>query len=452
MTFWDTALRDGDGPAFRRLADAIHAAIADGQLARGERLPAQRDLAYRLGVSIGTVTRAYELAARRGDVTATIGKGTYVGASAPAKAEGPVNLRINLPADIGQGVDIAAALAKRPAAEFMGYIPFGGSDAVRRAGTDYLALGGMSADPGDLIVTAGGQHALLTALLASTEAGDLVLCEPFTFGGFLDAARLMNRRVLAVPADRDGILPDAFEKLCADQKPAACFLSPTAQNPTGATLATARRKAIAASLTRHKVMLIEDALYDPLEAAPPPPLTSFAPEQGFYVASLSKTVAPGFRVGFLVCPANARKTGLRDRANDIQHLLGMGPPWAMAEIAGELIANGAAKRLVSAQADEIAARRTLARAHFGEDQVPSHSNAPHLWLALPPPWTADGFALAAEEAGIIVSPSGHFAVGEATAHIRLSLGAAPDRAVLDTCLEKIATLMESRPAGRRRSI
>jgi len=447
MTFWTKALDAKTGPAYQRLADGLHEAITRGELIIGDQLPPQRELAYELGVSTGTITRAYDLATRRGDVTAVTGKGSFVASPASRTKDGPVNLRVNLPADVGQGVDLAAALARRTAADFLSYIPFGGAESDRAAGASYMRLGGVTVTPDDLIVTAGGQHALTTALMVATKPGDLILCEPATFAGFLDFARLTDRRVLAVPADKDGIKPAAFETLCAKHKPAAAFLTPTAQNPTGTTLSLQRRKAIAKSAIKHGLTLIEDGLYDPLVPLVPPSLQSLAPEQTFYVASLSKTVAPGLRVGYLICP-----DAYREAANDMQHLLGMGPPKAMADIATALIESGSAEKMTRAQATEIAARQKLARKTLRRWVVQEDAYAPHLWLPLPEQWTSDTFTAAAEADAVLVSPAGHFAVESPTNHVRLALGAAPDRAMLEESLQKLSALLEKNPARASRSV
>jgi len=447
MTIWTSTIKEGSGPAYKRIADALHEAITSGTLAPGDRLPAHRDLSYQLDVSIGTITRAYNLAARRGDVTAVVGRGTYVKSTNDQASGAPLNLRINLPANVGQGVDIATALAQSSAASFLSYIPFGGAEQDKAAGRAYLTLGGLKDLASELIVTAGGQHALTTALMAATKPGDLILCEPFTFGGFLDLARLSDRRVMAVPADAQGIRAEAFEKLCKQHRPAAAFLMPTAQNPTGTTLPLKRRKSIAKSAIRHGVLLIEDGLYDPFVSDAPPPLVTFAPDQTFYIASLSKTLAPGLRVGYLACPP-----ALRETANDLQHLLGMGPPMAMANIATQLIENGAVARLVKRQVEEIARRHTLARKIFDPARIPQQSAAPHLWLALPDTWTADAFAMAAETAGVVISPASDFSAGPASNHIRLALGAAPDSNTLEKSLTLLANLMDKGPARASRSV
>lgn len=444
MTLWNDALKNGSGPAYQRLADAINQAATDGTLLPGTRLPPQRELSFQLGVSLGTVTRAYDLATRRGHVQAVVGKGTFV---SEASDEGPINLRINLPADVGQGVELAEALARRTADEFLSYIPFGGSQADQAAGRSYLKLGGADNLHGDLIVTAGGQHALTTALMAATKPGDLILCEPFSFGGFLDLAKATDRRVMSFPADNKGIKPAAFEQLCAKHQPVAAFLMPTAQNPTGTTLPLSRRKAIARSAATHNVTLIEDGLYDPFADTPLVPLVTLAPEHTFYIGSLSKTLVPGLRVGYLACPPK-----MRGAANDLQHLLGMGPPQAMANIATELMESGATTRLVEKQRKEIRWRHALANEVL--DQHPSKEivAALHYWLPLSKPWTPEAFVAAAEAEGVLISPSSHFAVQVPSAHVRLALGAAPNRAILEEKLKTLAGLLRQPPSRTGRSV
>jgi len=444
MTYWNDSLKNGSGPAYHRLADAINQAATDGTLLPGTRLPPQRELSFQLGVSIGTVTRAYDLATRRGDVRAIVGKGTFV---AKPSDKGPTNLRINLPADVGQGVELAEALSRRAADEFLSYIPFGGSQADQEAGQCYLKLGGADNLPGDLIVTAGGQHAFTTASMVATKPGDLILCEPFSFGGFLDFAKATDRRVMAIPADNKGIKPAAFEQLCAKHRPAAAFLMPTAQNPTGTTLPPNRRKAIAKSAITHNVMLIEDGLYDPFAETPLAPLITLAPEHTFYIGSLSKTLVPGLRVGYLSCPPK-----MRDAANDLQHLLGMGPPQAMANIATELMESGAIARLVGKQRKEISWRHTLANEVLGQHPAKGIVAAPHYWLPLPKFWTPEAFVAAAETEGVLISPASHFAVQTPSAHVRLALGAAPNRAILEEKLKALAGLLAHPPSRTGRSV
>ena len=92
MTIWAPDLAARPGPRYRALVDALSEEVAEGLLPEGTRLPPQRDLAYRLGVTLGTVSRAYALAAARGLVTGEVGRGTFVRRrAAPTGRSNPVS-------------------------------------------------------------------------------------------------------------------------------------------------------------------------------------------------------------------------------------------------------------------------------------------------------------------------------------------------------------------------
>lgn len=96
---WTPVIPDGAAPLYERLLSVLRADIATGALATGARLPPQRDLAYRLGVGLGTVTRAYVEAEKAGLVSAHVGRGSFVNAPAAYRAaerEGPINMAQNI--------------------------------------------------------------------------------------------------------------------------------------------------------------------------------------------------------------------------------------------------------------------------------------------------------------------------------------------------------------------
>src|SRR5476651_2065184 len=88
MTLWLPDLSNHRGPRYRAIADALAADIASGRLATGQQLPTHRELAYRLSVTVGTVSRAYGEAVRRGLIGGEIGRGTFVRARVEAAAPG----------------------------------------------------------------------------------------------------------------------------------------------------------------------------------------------------------------------------------------------------------------------------------------------------------------------------------------------------------------------------
>ncbi len=124
----------------------------------------------------------------------------------------------------------------------------------------------------------------------------------------------------------------------------------------------------------------------------------------------------------------------------------------MAEIATALIESGGAEKTTRAQAIEINARQNLARKTLSRWITQEDAYAPHLWLPLPAHWTSDAFTAAAEAEGVLVSPASHFATEAPSNHVRLALGAAPDRVTLKESLRKLAMLLEKNPARASRSV
>src|SRR6266478_5622866 len=93
MTIWIPDLSTSTGPRYKAIAEALAADIRDGKLKAGDRLPTHRDLAYRLGVTVGTVTRAYAEAQRRGLLEGHVGRGSFLaGLAGQGSSLGPSGL------------------------------------------------------------------------------------------------------------------------------------------------------------------------------------------------------------------------------------------------------------------------------------------------------------------------------------------------------------------------
>ena len=174
---WTPTIPEGEAPLYERLVTVLRADIASGELAAGVRLPPQRDLAYRLGVGLGTVTRAYVEAEKAGLVSAHVGRGSFVNAPAehrPYEREGPINLAQNIAPAASAASRIAEALArlrKRPdLLEHLAYAPVAGHDTQRRAGAAWMARTSSfeSVDWRRLICTAGAQQGLSLAVSTTT--------------------------------------------------------------------------------------------------------------------------------------------------------------------------------------------------------------------------------------------------------------------------------------------
>jgi DNA-binding transcriptional MocR family regulator len=448
MTMWVPALDRGAGPVYQAIADALAADISEGRLSLGQRLPTHRDLARRLGVTIGTVTRAYAEAERRGLVAATVGRGTFVKSPAPAAraaepaGDGIVDLRSNYPALAASAVALSEsliALGHDPGAtELLRYHDHAGLMRHRAAGARLISDSGLPVTAERVLVTAGGQHASLVALLTLARAGDIVLTEQLTYHNFKALAQRLGLRLHSVALDEQGLVPEAFEEACRRLSPRALYCTPTLQNPTASVMSAERRAEIARIACAQGVAIIEDDIFGFL-APEQRPLAAFAEGPACYLSSVSKSLAPGLRLGFLAVPEGQSARF----AEAIRITSWMAPPLA-GEIVCRWIEDGTAGRLISAQRDEAGARTEIARARLGALMPPAHPTSSHLWLKLPPPLRADRFQQEALSAGVAVTTAEPFAVdGPAPEAIRVCLGAAPTRALLEKALGTLATLLRS---------
>jgi DNA-binding transcriptional MocR family regulator len=261
---WIPDLPDGPGRLHERLTAALADAILTGTLAAGTALPAHRTMAAGLGVSVGTVTRDYDLLQRRGLARSERGRGMFVANTAPARP-GRMDLSLNLPPSILTTSMLSNLMARVAgtveADQFNSYAPPAGLPGHRAMLAREIAKGrDLDIDPANVIVTNGAQHGIFVAL-AVAGTGPVAI-EDLSYPGALRAARTMGRRLVPVAMDAAGLRPDALRRvLAAPKAPRTLYLMPSLQNPTGATMDTPRREEIVAIAREHDVTLIEDDVY-----------------------------------------------------------------------------------------------------------------------------------------------------------------------------------------------
>jgi len=451
MTSWRPDLARRRGPRYRAIAEALAEDIGRGVLSAGTRLPTHRDLAWRLKVTVGTVSRAYAEAERRGLIAGEVGRGTFV--RAPASAAPPrydveprgndyVDLNIHRPRVPEEATLLADALKElarsAEAASLMEYQPHAGMAAEREAGAAWIARSsGLAASAAQTVLACGGQHAMAVVLAAATRPGDSVAVEALTYPGICAAAALLHVNIVPLALDEQGAVPESFAALCRAGRVRAAYLLPTLQNPTASTMPVERRQAIAELAQRHGVLLIEDDAYGFLRERPLPPLAAFAPDHAFYFTSTSKSLIPGLRVGYVHCPL-----ALVDRVVAAVRATTYTAPPLMARIASRWITDGTADTLVAAKRAETARRRQLARRLLDGLDYRGSPESAHLWLSLPEPWQADDFAAAAHRRGVGVAPASAFAATRQVANaLRLCIGTPPTLADLERGLHRLRDLL-----------
>lgn len=445
---WLPDIAAAAGPKYKAVTAAIAASVARGELGHGDRLPPQRDLAARLGIDLTTVTKAYDLARRRGLIVARGRAGSFISDNArtgEAAAAAQSDIAMNSPPLAAEGgladamTTALATLARPDSLARLHYQRPGGAAADRETGAELLARTGQSSKVEQIIVTAGGQNALHAIASTILKRGDRVACARFVYPGFAAIARRMG----VAPVPLADMTADALEKAHDAEPLRALYVVPTNDNPTTATIAVKERQAIAAWAEAAGVQIIEDDAYGLLPDAPIPAIASFAPDISWHIASMAKIVAPALRVGFVRTPGVAEAMQLAS----LQHESAvMAPPLNVAMVSLWL-ADGSFDRLVGAVRKEAAWRQKLARSVLGEARYAAHPQGYHLWLPLPEDSQPDRLAAALALDGLSAVASDRFAAtADAPKAMRVSLGGTIDRRTLSRALHRLAAQLWS-PAG-----
>jgi DNA-binding transcriptional MocR family regulator len=447
LPIWLPRLAVHGGPRFLQIADALQAAVVGGSLKPGDRLPPQRLLAAQLDVDLTTITRAYDEARRRNLLEGRGARGTYV--AAPKVELSPIlDLSMNTPPP-PQGVDfddmlkqgLSQVLMRADSELLMTYHLGGGSDSDRKAGAKWLEPMFGHLDSRQVVVCPGAQAAIAALILALTKPGDVILAEPSSYPGLRAAATQFGRQIIAVEADNHGMVPEMLEQACRQHKPALVYLNPTLQNPTAITIPERRRKELASIAKRFNVRLVEDDPYWLLADTPPPPIATFAPEQVYYISTLSKCLTPGLRVAFVLI----RDPHERERFLVALRSFALMAAPLTAALATQWILDGSAGRLMEGVRNEARLRHRMALDILA-GRYSGAGDGLHVWIELPAYWNSSQLARAADGEGIAVTPAEAFATGNVSVNaIRISLGSIKDRGRLQAGLQRLSHLLARRP-------
>lgn len=450
----------------------------------GGKLPSSRALVERYRVSPVTVTRALARLAAEGLVVTRPGAGAFRAETPAPAATGDTSWQeLALSADaatelVPRAVDASGVLVTL-AAPPPGVVEFNGgylhpslqperalSAALARAGrrpgawgrppTDGLTelrewfareIGG-GVTGAEVLITAGGQSALSTALRALAAPGTPVLVESPTYPGMLAVARAAGLRPVPVPTDADGIRPDLLEAAFRATGARVLVCQPLFQNPTGALLPPDRRREVVRIARAAGAFVVEDDFARRLaheDAGPlPAPLAADDPDGVVvHVCSLTKITSASLRVGAL-----AARGPVLERLRAIQVVDSFFVPRPLQEAALELVGAPAWSRHLRTVSQELRARRdTLAAAvalRLPELALPHlPAGGHHLWLRLPDTLPEPALLAAALRAGVAAAPGRPYFCAEPPAgHIRLSFAGVAGPTEIAEGVRRLRTAMD----------
>jgi DNA-binding transcriptional MocR family regulator len=323
---------------YQEFADELAQRIQAGHFKPGDRLPSVRDVKRQRGVSSSTVFSAYYLLEAQGYVEARNRSGYYVSGKVPVLAED--ELRPSVPQTHAMPVDISSLVFEVLAqAQQREMVPMGsafpspelfpldqlaasmgralrrmdpwqtvedlspGNPALRRQIAMRYRMLGMDVSPSELVVTSGAMEGLNLALDVTTQPGDVVAIETPAFYSALQALERRGLRAVEVQTHpRTGVEMESLRRVLDGHDVRACWFMPTFQNPMGCTMPDYAKAALVELLTARQIPLIEDDVYGELHHGPrrPPPAKAWDRDGWvLHCSSFSKTLAPGYRIGWV---------------------------------------------------------------------------------------------------------------------------------------------------------
>lgn len=326
-------------PLFAQIAEALAADVRRGVLRPGDAIPGSRTLAEALGVHRNTVLAALRELEKQGWIRSERARGTFVSealpelrARAPEATRGDAFFDVSrvfpdvatpVPPDalplLGGVPDVrlvpteALARAYRRALRaprLLGYGDPAGALALRRALATMLAhTRGLAVEPDDVVVTRGSQMAIDLVARALLRPGDVVAVEALGYRPAWEALRASGATLVPVRVDRHGLDVARLAELAETTPLRAVYVTPHHQYPTTAVLGAPRRLALLELARRRRIAILEDDYDHELhyEGRPILPLASRAPRSVIYVGTLSKVLAPGLRLGWVIAPPPLRE-------------------------------------------------------------------------------------------------------------------------------------------------
>ena len=400
-------------PLHLQLAEQFRAAVLDGRLQAGHRLPSTRDLARDLSVSRSVTQAAYDQLHAEGWIEGRIGAGTFVTDVVPlqpaVRRHTPhlanpdaerLTLRPGIPY-IAPAPDPGWRRAWREVSTQSpprGYDDAAGLPALRAALADHVGrVRGIACGPENVLVTNGTVHGLRLLLTVTRQPGDRIAIEDPGYLNAVVAARDHRLEIVDVPVDEDGLQVDALT-----DDATAVYVTPSHQYPLGGRLPVARRNELIRWARRTGAQLIEDD-YDSefrYDVAPLPALAQLDLERVVHLGTLSKTLSPALRLGWLVASEETVDRLATFRANS-----GDWPGWPMQAALLAMLRDGYLDQAVRRGRRLYADRRThtvAALSPYG--QVIGQDAGLHVTLLLPDDADDLRIAAAARQAGVVVAP------------------------------------------------
>lgn len=427
---WKPVLdRNTKQPIYIYLANALEADILNGNLTPGTKLPPQRELADYLDINLSTVTRAFKLCEQRGLICSVVGNGTYISSDAASNSMLMLNNpNINI---IEMGAILPNAEINKQVSSYLeemstepdfykllqyGTIEY--DELQIQAAQKWLSFFSLTSSKEHILFSMGSQNAIFASLASLFSSGDRIATMPTTYPGLKVAAKILGIHLIPLHLEHGRITENVLQYACSNQNVKGFYFIPDFHNPTSELLSVSTRKLIAQFCEREQKPCIEDAIYSLFIPNPLPSICSFAPTQGIFISSTSKTLAPGLRLAVIHCPA-AIHSVIKETLYGMQ----IAPPALLTQLFTRMILSGRFDEIRKLRIKDVEERNRIFDEIIQDCENTGNIHSPIRWIQLPQHISPAHFEMLALSYNLQIYGAERFTVGsEAVPNaIRVSL-------------------------------
>lgn len=447
---WKPSIDRNKKTLYLQLAEKLEEDIVNGLLLPGTKLPPQRELADYLDINVSTVSKAFRVCELKGLLSSTIGRGTFVSYDALTNnrllSEGNTEQLIEMGATIPETSSnelllelLMTMLNEHDADKWFSYNRPADTIWQKDAAMRFLDRCGVAAYEDNILFSNGGQNALTAILAGLFHYGDRIGVDAHTYSGIKTSAAMLGIQLIPIKQQEDEMDMDSLISACKNDGIKGIYVIPAHHNPTTKTMSLQKRKNIAETAKEYDLIVIEDGTYH-LMAEAIAPITSFVPERSIYIASLSKSIAPGLRLAYITSSALYRPT-----ISDALYTLNVSVSPLMAELSSRVIVSGLLDKVIQKHRANTKERNLIVNGYLNKYDCKGDLYCIFRWLKLPDNISGLEFERNAHSKGVQVYAADRFAVGTTTPEhaIRLAICAPKTKTELEKGLVILKSLLES---------
>ncbi|ANY76250.1 GntR family transcriptional regulator [Paenibacillus ihbetae] len=417
---WKPSIDKTQKPIYKALARQLYQDILNGVLLPGTRLPSQRELADYLDLNLSTISKAFKMCELKGLLSAAVGSGTFVSYDAlsnaylleEAKPKHLIEMGATLPDNASYEpllLQLKSMLQETDYAKWFGYGRAGESLWQKDAAIKLIRRSGFETTVDRILLANGGQNVIAATLASLCKPGDRIGADTHTYPGLKTAAAMLSIQIVPIKSENNVMNPIALEYACKNDNIKGIYLIPDYHNPTAITMSVDNRKRIAAIAKKYNQFVIEDAAYSLQCEYSLPAVASFAPEHTIYIASLSKSIAPGLRLAYAAVPS-----AFKDPISKAIYNLNVSVSPLFTELAARTIVSNQFEGLIKGHREQAIRRNQIVNRYLADYTCFGAEAGIFRWLLLPGVITGAEFERLAAQRGVQVYAADRFVVGNSS--------------------------------------